>query len=44
MEKIEKVMEKVMENHGFFCNLKSTNPLMTHEKLNAPSNLCAIKV
>jgi len=26
MEKTEKVMEKVMENHGIFCNLKSTNP------------------
>jgi len=25
MEKTEKVMEKVMENHGIFCNLKSTN-------------------
>jgi len=20
-------MEKVMENHGIFCNLKSTNPV-----------------
>jgi len=26
MEKTEKVMEKVMENHGIFCDLKSTNP------------------
>jgi len=27
MEKTEKPMEKVMENHGIFCNLKSMNPL-----------------
>jgi len=27
MEKTEKVMEKVMENHGIFINLKSTNPV-----------------
>jgi len=27
MEKTENVMEKVMENHGIFCNLKSTNPV-----------------
>jgi len=26
MEKTEKFMEKVMENHGIFCNLKSANP------------------
>jgi len=26
MEKTEKVMEKGMENHGIFCNLKRTNP------------------
>jgi len=27
MEKMEKVTEKVMENHGIFCYLKSTNPV-----------------
>jgi len=27
MEKMEKVMENVMENHGMFCNLKSTDPV-----------------
>jgi len=26
MEKTEKVMEKVMENHGIFCNLKRMKP------------------
>jgi len=33
MEKTEKVMEKVMENHGIFCNLKSTNPAMSMKKV-----------
>jgi len=27
MEKMEKVMEKVMENHGIFYNSKSMNPV-----------------
>jgi len=27
MEKTEKVMGKVTENHGIFCNLKRTNPV-----------------
>jgi len=27
MEKTEKVIEKHLENHGIFCNLKSTNPV-----------------
>jgi len=31
MEKTEKVMGKVMENHGIFCNLKSTNPVHVFE-------------
>jgi len=32
MEKTEKVMDKVMENHGIFCNLKSTNPRIMNIK------------
>jgi len=28
MEQTEKVLEKVMENHGIFCNLKRTNPAL----------------
>jgi len=40
MEKTEKVMKKVIENHGIFCNLKSMNPASKNHYL---SGKCATK-
>jgi len=34
MKKMEKVMEKVTENNGFFCDLKSMNPVTVIQKDN----------